>query len=490
MPLTYDAFKEGDEIPVLKKSPGVTQLVKYAAGGGDFNPLHHDFAFPQSKALGSIIVHGRFKYAALGELVSNWLDHGGRIRKIACQYRGMDLPDKEMTLGGGREAEVGGGRQEARRARALGEERGREEHDAGECRRGALLLAPSGRGRPGGGWAPLTDSTGVNAERLLAHLRAAVGPELRFRTSPEALAGGYQNALFRLALDGAPEGLDGPLVLRLHPSHHAAGTVEREGVVQNALAAAGLPVARVRHVCPDTSALGGPFLLMDELPGEPLLRAPPEVLHEALGHAHARLHDVDPAPVVRCLREAGLDPDTLGLGNQIAWLEDRARDLPGIREGVAWLVAERPPDPSPDRRALCHRDFHGLNVLAQDGEVTGILDWDGLLLADPALDVANTLLLLTIPGRHLAPELVGLGMRPEAAALDPDVVAARYLAAYRSGRALDTTYLEYYAALRALTVLVRGALGAANYRHPRVVADLVARIRGVTGVRVPPPAAS
>ncbi len=100
MPLAWDDFEEGDELPVLKKAPGVTQLVKYAAGGGDFNPLHHDFAFPQAKAIGSIIIHGRFKYAALGELVSNWLDHGGRIVKLACQYRGMDLPDRELTLGG------------------------------------------------------------------------------------------------------------------------------------------------------------------------------------------------------------------------------------------------------------------------------------------------------------------------------------------------------------------------------------------------------
>ena len=67
MPLSFDSFKEGDPLPVLKKKPGVTQLVKYAA---------------------------------LGELVSNWLDHGGRIRKLTCQYRGMDLPDQEMTLGG------------------------------------------------------------------------------------------------------------------------------------------------------------------------------------------------------------------------------------------------------------------------------------------------------------------------------------------------------------------------------------------------------
>lgn len=100
MSVTWDSIKDGDELPVLKKKPTVTQLVKYAAGSGDFNPLHHDYNFPQSKLIGSIIVHGRFKYAALGELVSNWLGHSGRIRKISCQYRGMDFPDRELTCGG------------------------------------------------------------------------------------------------------------------------------------------------------------------------------------------------------------------------------------------------------------------------------------------------------------------------------------------------------------------------------------------------------
>jgi acyl dehydratase len=100
MAVTWETIKEGDELPELQKQPGVTQLVKYAAGSGDFNPLHHDYAFPQAKAIGSIIIHGRFKYASLGELVSNWLGHNGRIRKISCQYRGMDLPDKEITCRG------------------------------------------------------------------------------------------------------------------------------------------------------------------------------------------------------------------------------------------------------------------------------------------------------------------------------------------------------------------------------------------------------
>ena len=112
MAVTWEPIQEGNELPELEKTPSITQLVKYAAGSGDFNPLHHDYAFPQAKQIGSIIVHGRFKYACLGELVSNWLGHNGRIRKIACQYRGMDYPDQTMRCRGRvtRKAEVDGER--------------------------------------------------------------------------------------------------------------------------------------------------------------------------------------------------------------------------------------------------------------------------------------------------------------------------------------------------------------------------------------------
>jgi len=100
MAVKWESINVGETLPDLSKKPGVSQLVKYAAGSGDFNPLHHDYNFFQSQAIGSIIVHGRFKYASLGELVSNWLGHQGRIKKLSCQYRGMDFPDKEFTCKG------------------------------------------------------------------------------------------------------------------------------------------------------------------------------------------------------------------------------------------------------------------------------------------------------------------------------------------------------------------------------------------------------
>ncbi len=90
----------GDVLAPVAKTPGRRELVQFAAGSGDFNPLHYDTEFPQAKALGDNIVHGRLKLAVLGELVSNWLAHGGRIKTIACSYRGMDMQGKTFTAKG------------------------------------------------------------------------------------------------------------------------------------------------------------------------------------------------------------------------------------------------------------------------------------------------------------------------------------------------------------------------------------------------------
>lgn len=90
----------GEELPTITKAPGRLQLVQYAAGSGDFNPLHYDADFPQARQIGDNIVHGRMKYASLGELVSTWLAHSGWVKSISCQYRGMDLQGKQFTVKG------------------------------------------------------------------------------------------------------------------------------------------------------------------------------------------------------------------------------------------------------------------------------------------------------------------------------------------------------------------------------------------------------
>jgi acyl dehydratase len=90
----------GDELPPISKTPGRLDLVKYAAGSGDFNPLHYDPDYPQARDIGDNIVHGRLKYAALGQLVSDWLGHRGFLRRISASYRGMDRRGETFTCRG------------------------------------------------------------------------------------------------------------------------------------------------------------------------------------------------------------------------------------------------------------------------------------------------------------------------------------------------------------------------------------------------------
>jgi acyl dehydratase len=90
----------GDELEPRTLTLDRSMLVMYAAGSGDFNPLHYDPEFPQAVEIGDNIVHGRLKYAALGRLVSDWLGHAGFVRRLSASYRGMDKQGASFTCRG------------------------------------------------------------------------------------------------------------------------------------------------------------------------------------------------------------------------------------------------------------------------------------------------------------------------------------------------------------------------------------------------------
>lgn len=54
-----------------------TQIVQYASGSGDFNPIHHDEVFA-TKAAGypSVFAHGMLTMGLTGKLLTDWLGDG------------------------------------------------------------------------------------------------------------------------------------------------------------------------------------------------------------------------------------------------------------------------------------------------------------------------------------------------------------------------------------------------------------------------------
>ena len=98
--LYFEDIKEGQDITALVQNCDSQRLVFWAAGSGDYYQIHYDKDFAQATGLQERIVHGALKHALLGRMLHEWIGEKGRVKQVACQYRGMDMIDKDVTCKG------------------------------------------------------------------------------------------------------------------------------------------------------------------------------------------------------------------------------------------------------------------------------------------------------------------------------------------------------------------------------------------------------
>ena len=96
----WDDVKEGTELAPVVKNPTTQQLVKYAGASGDYYQIHYDQDFAKNNGLDDVILHGALKNAFLGHLVTKWMGLEGDLKRLSCQYRGMDIPGTPVTAKG------------------------------------------------------------------------------------------------------------------------------------------------------------------------------------------------------------------------------------------------------------------------------------------------------------------------------------------------------------------------------------------------------
>src|SRR3984957_4202910 len=252
------------------------------------------------------------------------------------------------------------------------------------------------------------DLTGIDAERVSAwfvdNIPGVVLP-LRFRR----VAGGRSNLTFEVG-DGAGTRyvLRRPPPGRLLPTAH---DMSREHRIISALGPEGVPVPPALGLCPDDSVNGAPFYVMGFVDG---VIARSEVEVEADLDAAAR-HHCGLALVDTLAQIHAVDPDAAGLGDfgrkdgYIArqlrrWYANyqAARDgrggeiLPDVDEVHDQLAAHIPDQGS---AAVVHGDYRLDNcVVAPDGEVLAVLDWELCTLGDPLADVGQVLVYWPEPG--------------------------------------------------------------------------------------------
>ena len=94
------ALQPGDEIEPLSVTPDRYLTVRYAGASGDFNPIHIDEDFAQHVGLPGRILHGLYSMAQVARALT---DAGGgpqSLRRLSVQFRGMGLPEHELTITG------------------------------------------------------------------------------------------------------------------------------------------------------------------------------------------------------------------------------------------------------------------------------------------------------------------------------------------------------------------------------------------------------
>ena len=98
--LYYEDVAVGSEITPLVKQPTTRQLVMWAGASGDYNPIHYDKDFAQSRGLPGVIVPGQLVGNFLGQLITGWIGEQGRLSKLSCSYKSMNFPGEALTCRG------------------------------------------------------------------------------------------------------------------------------------------------------------------------------------------------------------------------------------------------------------------------------------------------------------------------------------------------------------------------------------------------------
>ncbi|MFH2110887.1 MAG: phosphotransferase family protein [Candidatus Bathyarchaeota archaeon] len=316
------------------------------------------------------------------------------------------------------------------------------------------------------------------SEILLHYISGQLGRALEYECPPVQFSGGQEAYLYRFQLRGTGGDLSRPLVLRLFPKYYPTGRASWDSLIQNTVADSGYPAPRVYVTCTDKAVLGGSFMVMEYIEGEPLSNYAPLKMAALLGRAQAELHSINPHPIAAALRAKGVAESRYRLSGLLDWLHGNISERYSgwLGECTRWLKDNRPEEP--EALSVIHGDFHPLNILVRDGEVVGVLDWPNFRLADPSMDIAFTLVLAEGAFEYV----MDVGR--------VDDLIATYLSAYQQVRPINNLNLPYYKALRCVMALQQGADGQAVWTQPQIVEYLINEIHENTDVKVEPPTAA
>ena len=305
---------------------------------------------------------------------------------------------------------------------------------------------------------------GIDIKKVTGWLEAEIdGLKAPFEFS--LIAGGRSNLTFRVTDAGGRQ-----VVLRRPPLGAVLATAHdmaREHRIIAALGPTKVPVPPALGLCEDEDVNGAPFYVMDFVPGVVLgeVGSGEDAFDEASGR-RATEHLVE---VLADLHS--VDPDTVGLGDlgkkeayldrqlkrwQGQWEKAKQRELPAMEEAHELLVQAKPEQLY---TGIVHGDYRLGNVLlAPEGRLAAVLDWELCTLGDPLADLGYLGVYWADPDGNgqRSNDPTGAGGFPSYQQL-----VERYAA--RTGR--DVSNIPYYVAFSAFRLAVISEGVYARYLH-------------------------
>jgi acyl dehydratase len=93
-------LEPGAEIPPLRVTPDKYLTIRYAGASGDFNPIHTDDEFARAVGLPGRILHGLYTMAQVARAQTEAAGGPDRLKRLSVQFRGLGLPEHEITVTG------------------------------------------------------------------------------------------------------------------------------------------------------------------------------------------------------------------------------------------------------------------------------------------------------------------------------------------------------------------------------------------------------
>ena len=235
----------------------------------------------------------------------------------------------------------------------------------------------------------------ATTQRIAAFVRDCAKANAVEVIALERMSGGavQQNWALDVDIAGGPHAGRLRLVMRIDAPARVDESLSRaeEFRVLEKVQEAGVLAPRPLWLCEDASVAGGPFFLMERLPGvaaghrvarDAALVPDRARLAKDLAGNLARLHTITPSRVSLPFLPTRLARDDIA--HMRGYLDTLPEPYPVLEWGLRWCERHAP---AREETTFVHRDYRTGNYLVNEGRLAGVLDWEFCGFGNPLSDV-------------------------------------------------------------------------------------------------------